>query len=240
VVADIAHDAGTYAALQTAESRELISYSCGHEVPGPSISSADQERLEVERRTSAETTDIPERRLVSRSADAGTDGTEVVPMSILVRHAMTESPKTLGPTMTAEDAAGMMAQFDFGVVPVVDGARLIGLVTDRDLVVRVLAGRKDPADVKLGDIATGSLVTATPDMGIAEARGLMAEHRVRRLPVMKGDALVGVVSLGDLALADPSNRAIGDTLEEVSTSDSTSDLNDGPERGTPDRVRTDR
>jgi CBS domain-containing protein len=170
----------------------------------------------------------------------GTEGSEVVPMSILVRHAMTGSPKTLGPAMTVEDAAAMMVQFDFGVIPVVEDDRLLGLVTDRDLVVRVLAGRKDPSEVRLGDVAKGSPVTATPDMGIAEARRLMAEHRVRRLPVMKGDTLVGIVSLGDLALADASNRAIGDTLEEVSVSDGTVDLNAAPDRGTPDRVRTDR
>jgi CBS domain-containing protein len=161
-------------------------------------------------------------------------------MAMLVRHAMTESPKTLGPTMNAEDAAGMMAQFDVGVIPVMDEGRLLGLVTDRDLVVRVLAGRKDPAEITLGDILTGSPVTATPDMGIAEARDLMAEHRIRRLPVMKGDALVGVLSLGDVALADASNRAVGDTLEEVSVSDSTTELNAGPDRGTPERVRSDR
>jgi CBS domain-containing protein len=158
-------------------------------------------------------------------------------MSMLVRHAMTESPKTLGPTMNAQDAAGMMAQFDVGVIPVVDGEQLVGLVTDRDLVVRVLAGRKDPSDVRLGEIATEALVTATPDMGLSEARDLMATHRIRRLPVVKDDELVGVLSLGDVALADASKRAVGDTLEEVSMSDSTTELNAGPDRGTPDRVR---
>jgi CBS domain-containing protein len=158
-------------------------------------------------------------------------------MSMLVRHAMTESPKTLGPTMNAQDAAGMMAQFDVGVIPVVDGERLVGLVTDRDLVVRVLAGRKDPTDVRLGEIATEALVTATPDMRLSEARDLMATHRIRRLPVVKDDELVGVLSLGDVALADASNRAVGDTLEEVSVSESTTELNAGPDRGTPVRVR---
>jgi CBS domain-containing protein len=158
-------------------------------------------------------------------------------MSILVRHAMTGFPKTLGPTMNAEDAAGMMAQFDVGVIPVVDGERLLGLVTDRDLVVRVLAGRKDPTDVTLGEIATAAVVTATPDMALSEARDLMATHRIRRLPVVKGEELVGVLSLGDVALADASKRAVGDALEDISVSESTEELNDGPDRGTPERVR---
>jgi CBS domain-containing protein len=74
-------------------------------------------------------------------------------------------------------------------------------------------------------------------MRLSEARDLMATHRIRRLPVVKDDELVGVLSLGDVALADASNRAVGDTLEEVSMSDSTTELNAGPDRGTPDRVR---
>lgn len=161
-------------------------------------------------------------------------------MSILVRHAMTDTPKTLGPRMNAEDAAGVMAQFDIGAIPVVEGDELLGLVTDRDLVVRVLAARRPPADVDLIDIATRALVTATPDMKIATARDLMAEHRVRRLPVLKGDALVGMISLGDVALADASKRAVGSALEDVSMSESTAGLNDGPDRGTPERVRAKR
>jgi CBS domain-containing protein len=158
-------------------------------------------------------------------------------MSMLVRHAMTESPRTLGANMSAEDAAGMMAQFDVGAIPVVEGDRLLGLVTDRDLVIRVLAGRKDPSEVRLGDIATEALITATPDMRLSAARDLMATHRIRRLPVLKDGELVGVLSLGDVALADASKRAVGNTLEEVSVSESTVDLNDGPDRGTPERVR---
>jgi CBS domain-containing protein len=156
-------------------------------------------------------------------------------MSTLVRHVMTESPKTLGSAMSAEDAAGLMATLDVGVIPVVDDGELIGLVTDRDLVVRVLASREDPAEVRLGSILTKAPVTVSPDMRLTQARELMQRHRVRRLPVMKADRLVGIVSLGDLAVADPSRRAIGDTLEAISESDETSGVNPGPTIGTPDR-----
>jgi CBS domain-containing protein len=158
-------------------------------------------------------------------------------MTILVRHAMTEAPQTLGPDMNAADAAGMMKQFDTGVIPVADGDRLLGLVTDRDLVTRVVAERKDPMDVRLGDILTRTPVTVSPDTKISEARDLMAEHRVRRLPVVKGERLVGILSLGDLAQADASKRAVGETLEDVSESGSTSEMSDYPERGTPQRVQ---
>jgi CBS domain-containing protein len=65
----------------------------------------------------------------------------------------------------------------------------------------------------------------------------MAEHQIRRLPVMKGDELVGILSLGDVALASASDREVGEALEEISRSDSTEDVNEGPTRGTPDRVR---
>jgi CBS domain-containing protein len=156
-------------------------------------------------------------------------------MALLVRHAMTEIPKQLPPDMTADDAAGLMANYDVGAVPVVDkGGELLGIVTDRDLVVRVLAARHDPHAVKIGDIATKHLVTASPDMSVSDARDLMAEHRVRRLPVMKGDELVGIVSLGDIAVASASSRAVGETLEQVSESPQTQAHDDvGPDPGTP-------
>jgi CBS domain-containing protein len=158
---------------------------------------------------------------------------------ILVRHAMSSDLRTAKPDMTAADAAGLMRSFDVGVVPVVDDdGVLLGLVTDRDLVTRVVADREDPAAVRLGDIATRSVVTATPDMNISDARDLMAEHRIRRLPVMKEERIVGILSLGDVALADASKRAVGDALEEVYESPSTSDVEgQGPDRGTPERVQ---
>ena len=157
-------------------------------------------------------------------------------MSILVRHAMSSDPQTAKPDMTAADAAGLMARLDVGVIPVAEGDELLGLVTDRDLVVRVLADRRDPSEVKLGEILTKSPVTVTPDTQVSAARDLMAEHQIRRLPVVKAEKLVGIISMGDIAFADASKRAVGETLQQVSESPSTSDLVDTPERGTPDRV----
>jgi CBS domain-containing protein len=157
-------------------------------------------------------------------------------MSILVRHAMTEAPTTASPSMNAADAAALMKQFDVGAIPVAEGEELLGLVTDRDLVVRVLAERKDPTAVTLADVLTKSPVTVSPDTKLSEARELMAEHRIRRLPVTKADRLVGILSLGDVALADASERAVGEALESISESDSTSGLADQPPRGTPRRV----
>lgn len=109
----------------------------------------------------------------------------------------------------------------------------MGIVTDRDLVTRVLAARQDPREVTLGEVATRTTTTATPDMSVADARALMAEHRIRRLPVMKGDQLVGMISLGDVALASASSRVVGEALQEISESASTESLNPGPDPGTP-------
>jgi CBS domain-containing protein len=158
-------------------------------------------------------------------------------MSTLVRHVMTEDPKTLTTGMSAADAAGMMANFDVGAIPVVDDdGELVGIVTDRDIVLRVVASRQDPTQVSLGDVATKTTIEITPDMELAEANQLMAEHRIRRLPVTKDGALVGIVSIGDVAIALASKRTVGETLEVVSTSDRTTSRNDGPAQGTPDRV----
>ena len=158
-------------------------------------------------------------------------------MAILVRHAMTEAPQTARPDMNAADAAGLMRQLDVGVIPVVEGEELLGLVTDRDLVVRVMAMRRDPLEVRLDEILTRSPETISPDQKLSEARELMGTHQVRRLPVMKGDKLVGILSAGDVALADASERQVGELLKEVSHSDSTAQTSRDPDRGTPDRVQ---
>ncbi len=158
-------------------------------------------------------------------------------MALLVRHVMSEEPKAARPDMTAADAAGLMRTFDVGAIPLTEGDRLMGMVTDRDLVVRVLAHRADPARVRLADIATTAAVTISPDAQLSEARDLMADRRIRRLPVVKDDRLVGIVSLGDIALTDASPRAVGEALREVSESDSTRSMNEGPDQGTPERVQ---
>ena len=160
---------------------------------------------------------------------------------MLVRHAMAASPVTATPDMSADDAAGLMASHDIGALPIVEGERLVGIVTDRDLVLRVLASRKDPRSVRLGDIATSrELATVTPDTQLHDARALMGERRIRRLPVVKDDRLVGVLSLGDVAVGSASTRAVGEVLAEISVSAATERANPGPEVGTPHRVQVQR
>jgi CBS domain-containing protein len=161
-------------------------------------------------------------------------------MSILVRHAMTPAPQTVTPDMNAADAAGLMRSEDVGVLPVVEDGKLVGLVTDRDLVLRVVAERTDPMETKVGDILTRSPVTVTPDMRLSEARELMEKHQIRRLPVMKGEELVGILSIGDVAWQDASTREVGEALRAVSESEQTKSSNEDADRGTPERVQESR
>lgn len=158
---------------------------------------------------------------------------------LLVRHVMADEPKTVRADMDPYDAASLMATFDIGSVPVVDDdGRLVGIVTDRDLALRVLGDRRDPGTVKVGEIATHRhVVTVSPDTRLSEARSLMAAHRVRRLPVVKGEHLVGILSLGDVAVTDGASRAVGDALAAISESPQTAQVHEeGPAPGTPARV----
>jgi CBS domain-containing protein len=128
---------------------------------------------------------------------------------------MTANPTTVAPSATIEEAARIMRDKDTGIVPVVDKGRPVGIVTDRDIVVRAVAeGAAGAKSVR--DIASTNLVTVTPDMSTEEAAELMAERQVRRVLVCEGDRLVGVASIGDLAVKERDDNRMGETLEEIS------------------------
>ena len=126
-------------------------------------------------------------------------------MAPTVSDVLTPDVVSISATKTVGDAAQLMRQADIGTVVVTEGGRLVGLVTDRDLVVRVLATGGGP-DLPVGQACSEDLVTVSPDDDVADAARVMAEHTVRRLPVVSGDRVVGIVSLGDLAVErDPSS-----------------------------------
>ena len=132
-----------------------------------------------------------------------------------LRDVMTANPTTVAPSATIEEAARVMRDKDTGIVPVVDKGRPVGIVTDRDIVVRAVAeGATGAKSVR--DIASTNLVTVTPDMSTEEAAELMAERQVRRVLVCEGDRLVGVASIGDLAVKERDDNRMGETLEEIS------------------------
>lgn len=132
-----------------------------------------------------------------------------------IRDLMTQNPTTCEPSTTAVDAARVMASEDVGPVPIVDGGRLVGIVTDRDLVVRILAEGKDPNATTIGEIASSDLVTVQPDTDLQEAERLMADSQVRRLPVVEGDRLVGIVAQADIARVLDEERT-GEVVQQIS------------------------
>ena len=133
-----------------------------------------------------------------------------------VRDAMTEHPRTLSPDSTIVDAARAMREEDAGMMPVVDGDKLVGVITDRDIAIRAVADGRDPAETHARELMSERLVTIDPDQDLDEAMRLMAEHQVRRLPVCEEDGrLVGVLAQADVARRAGDSRA-GDTVEKIS------------------------
>ena len=132
-----------------------------------------------------------------------------------VKDAMTSDVKTASPSQSLTDAARLMKQEDVGVVPVVDGARLVGVVTDRDIVIRAVADGSDPHTVQVGEIASRDVVTVRPDDDLDDALRLMAQHQVRRLPVVEDGHLIGVVATADVAL-EAKEKDVGHVVEEIS------------------------
>lgn len=111
---------------------------------------------------------------------------------------------TASPETPVTELAATMDEENVGSVVITDGETPVGIVTDRDLAVRVLGAAADPTDQTAGDVMTDDLRTVTPDAGFYDAAELMAENGVRRLPVCEGDTLVGIITADDVTelLAD--------------------------------------
>jgi CBS domain-containing protein len=133
-----------------------------------------------------------------------------------LRDVMTPRPQTLSPSATIQEAARVMRDSDTGIVPIVEQGRPIGIITDRDIVVRAVAEGNEALSRPVRDLASTDLVTASPDLSTKDAVRLMGEHQVRRLLVCEGDELVGVASIGDIAVKEGKDRRVGDTLEDIS------------------------
>lgn len=128
---------------------------------------------------------------------------------------MTASPRSIATSATAAEAARLMREEDVGSLPVVHLDRVVGVVTDRDLVVRVIAAGLDPETTPVVEIASDSPVTVDVSTGLDEALQLMAKHQVRRLPVVDGDRLVGMIAQADVARLGKDKRTAG-LVQELS------------------------
>ncbi|PXY27314.1 CBS domain-containing protein [Prauserella muralis] len=135
-----------------------------------------------------------------------------------VREIMTSDPACVDSSDTVAHAARKMADADVGALPIRgEDNQLKGMLTDRDIVVRVLAEGKDPVALHASELARGDVVTVRPDDDVAEALDKMARHQVRRLPVVEGQRLVGIVAQADAA-RHLDERKVGGTVESISES----------------------
>ena len=141
-------------------------------------------------------------------------------MAKTVRDAMTPNVRSAAPTDSLADAAQTMKQEDVGSLPVVEDDRLIGILTDRDIVLRAVAERVDPQSINVGEVASRDLVTVEPEQDLDEALALMARDRVRRLPVVEDGRLVGMLAQADVAIVAEEKKA-GEMVEEISQPSST-------------------
>jgi CBS domain-containing protein len=134
-----------------------------------------------------------------------------------VRDAMTDGPRSIGPSASVVEAARLMRDEHIGSLPITDGDTLVGMITDRDITTRVVAEAADLATTTVGDVYSHDLISVEPDKDLAEALGLMARHQVRRLPVVEDGRLVGIVAQADIALTlSEDEKKTGELVEAIS------------------------
>ena len=133
------------------------------------------------------------------------------------REIMTKTVRVATSDMSLRDVAVMMQEGDVGAVPVVDDGKLTGIVTDRDIVIRIIAEGKG-ADTSVSEAMSTELFTVTPDDFVFEAIRLMGDKQVRRIPVIGNNGeLAGIIAMADIALEMEDEREIAETLEEISS-----------------------
>lgn len=131
-------------------------------------------------------------------------------MAQSINEVMTHDPVTVETSTTVAEAAKLMRDNDTGALIVTEGGSVSGIVTDRDITVRAVADGQDPSSCEVGQVATTSTVTLTPDQSVDDAIDLVREHDIRRVPVVQDGKPVGIVSLGDLAIERDADSALAD------------------------------
>lgn len=134
-----------------------------------------------------------------------------------IQDIMTRNPEVVTPNTSLQNAAQKMESLDVGSMPVCNGKKLVGVITDRDITIRATAEGINPSQAKVSDFMTDHVHYCHADQNVDEAARIMKENQIRRLPVVNGDnELVGILALGDLAVDMDNNRKSGEALEEIS------------------------
>lgn len=133
-----------------------------------------------------------------------------------IREILTQNPEVVHPKSTICEAARKMRQLDIGMLPVCDGERLVGSLTDRDLTIRAIAEGADPLSTKVRDVMTPEVFYCFDDDDMQSAARIMEEKQIRRLPVLnRNKRLVGIISVGDLAIRTRDEHLVEEVLEHV-------------------------
>lgn len=133
-----------------------------------------------------------------------------------IKDVMTRKVATVKPQQTIKEAAQLMSQYNVGSVPVVDGGKCVGILTDRDITLRSVSQGQDPQATKVQSVMTSNVVTGTPQMDVHEAATLMSQHQIRRLPIVDNGSIAGIVALGDLATQNIYQNEAGEALSQIS------------------------
>ena len=128
---------------------------------------------------------------------------------------MSKNVATVAPHDPIEKAAKLMDEYDVGSIPVCDGNKVVGIITDRDIVLRCVSQNKNLTQ-PVNEFMTANPVTATPTMDVKDAAKMMSEKKIRRLPIVENNSLIGMVSLGDIAVEPKTSDKAGDALKDIS------------------------
>ena len=136
-------------------------------------------------------------------------------MALKVRDTMTGSPRSIDASTSVVEAARLMREGHIGSLPITADEQLVGMITDRDIAMRVVAEAADPKVTSVEDVYSQDLISVEPDNDLEEALRLMARHQVRRLPVVENGRLVGIVAQADIALRE-NEKKTGELVEAIS------------------------
>ncbi|MCT4594121.1 MAG: CBS domain-containing protein [Anaeromicrobium sp.] len=132
-----------------------------------------------------------------------------------IQDIMTTNVVTLSKSDTIENAAKLMRQHRIGSIPVCENGKPVGVVTDRDIAIRAVAGGKN-SSTKLEEVMSKSVIIGTPEMDVDKASQLMSTNQIRRLPVVDNESIVGIVALGDVAVRSNLQHEAEDALNHIS------------------------